>query len=111
MPTEIIGLLRSKLTFKWADGCETVISARDLRLRCRCAQCVDEHSGQPLLEPGRVPETIRAKNIRLVGQYGVAIDWTESTCANIYMFSDLRALCRCDKCEAARLVGRPPGRS
>ncbi len=109
MPTEIVGLLRSRLTFKWPDGCETVISARDLRLRCRCAQCVDEATGKPLLDPSAVPETLRAKNIRLVGQYGVAIDWTESACANIYTFRDLRALCACASCETLRKAGQTPG--
>lgn len=109
MPTEIVGLLRSKLTFKWPDGHETVISARDLRLRCRCAQCVDENSGRPLLDPGRVPETVRVKNIRLVGQYGVAIDWTETSCANIYTFRELRSLCACETCQAERTAGRNPG--
>ena len=109
MPTEIIGLLRSRLTFKWPDGCETVISARDLRLRCHCAQCVDEGSGKPLLDPSNVTNNVRAKNIRLVGQYGVAIDWTESNCANIYTFRDLRALCACTSCEALRAAGKTPG--
>lgn len=109
MPTEIIGLLRSKLTFKWPDGCETVIGARDLRMRCHCAQCVDEHTGEPLLDSGRVGQNIRAKNIRLVGQYGISIDWTESPCANIYTFRDLRALCDCDACKALRAQGKKPG--
>ena len=109
MPTEIIGLLRSRITFKWPDGCETVISARDLRLRCHCAQCVDEQTGLALLEPGRIPETIRARNIRLVGQYGVTIAWTESPCANIYTFRDLRSLCFCPSCTALRAAGKTPG--
>lgn len=109
MPTEIIGLLRSRLTFKWPDGCETVIAARDLRLRCRCAQCVDEVTGAPLLEAGRVPDNVRAKNIRLVGQYGFSIDWTEAPCPNIYTFRALRALCACERCTAARAAGQEPG--
>ena len=32
MPDEIVGLLRSKVTFKWPDGHESVYGARDLRL-------------------------------------------------------------------------------
>lgn len=104
MPSEIIGLLRSKLTFRWPDGCEVMISSRDLRLRCRCAQCVDEGSGRPLVEPTKVAPTIRAKRIELVGQYGVSIEWSESPCANIYNFRDLKKLCKCSRCAAARPV-------
>lgn len=102
MPTEIIGLLRSKLTFRWDDGCEVTLPARDLRLRCRCAQCVDEGSGRPLVEPAKISPNIRAKRIELVGQYGITIEWSESPCANIYNFRDLKRLCGCARCQAAR---------
>ena len=56
MPEEIVGLLRTKITFKWPDGHESVYPARYLRLRCRCAQCVEEMSGAPLLDAATVPE-------------------------------------------------------
>lgn len=102
MPSEIVGLLRSKLTFRWPDGCEVVIGARDLRLRCRCAQCIEETSGRPLLDPTTVPDNLRAKRIELVGQYGFSIEWSEKPCANIYNFRELKALCRCERCSAAR---------
>ena len=39
MPEEIVGLLRSTITIKWADGHETKYRARDLRARCPCAEC------------------------------------------------------------------------
>ena len=61
MPDEIVGLLRSTITIKWSDGHETKYSARDLRLACRCAGCIEETSGRPLLEPSTVPENVRAK--------------------------------------------------
>ena len=77
MPAEIIGLLRSKVTFKWTDGHETTYAARDLRLACRCASCIEETSGRPLLDPKTVPDTIRAKHIELVGQYAVSFEWTD----------------------------------
>ena len=65
MPDEIVGLLRSTITFKWADGHETRYRARDLRLACRCA---DVHRGD--LRPraaraGHGPRERRAKRIEL----------------------------------------------
>jgi ATP-binding protein involved in chromosome partitioning len=98
MPEEIVGLLRSKITFKWPDGHESVYGARALRLACRCALCVEETSGKPILDPATVPETVRAKNIGLVGQYGISIHWTDGHDTGIYNFRDLRARCPCAEC-------------
>jgi ATP-binding protein involved in chromosome partitioning len=108
MPDEIVGLLRSKITFKWPDGHETVYPARLLRLACRCAMCVEETSGEALLDPKTVPETIRAKGIELVGQYAIQIQWTDNHSAGIYNFRDLRANCPCPACAEVRASGRMP---
>ena len=102
MPDEIVGLLRSTITIKWADGHESKFRARDLRLACRCAACIEETSGRPLLEPASVPENVRAKAINLVGQYAIGIDWSDGHTTGIYNFRDLRANCPCEGCVASR---------
>jgi ATP-binding protein involved in chromosome partitioning len=108
MPEEIIGLLRSKITFKWPDGHETIYPARALRLACRCALCIEETSGAPLLDPSSVPETIRAKQIDLCGQYAIQIGWTDGHDSGIYNFRDLRANCPCPICAQIRATGGVP---
>jgi ATP-binding protein involved in chromosome partitioning len=102
MPEEIVGLLRSRITIKWPDGHTTIYGARELRLRCRCASCIEEMSGRPLLDPASVPETIRAKKIELIGQYAIGIEWTDGHKTGIYNFRDLRAGCPCDACVRER---------
>jgi ATP-binding protein involved in chromosome partitioning len=109
MPDEVIGLLRSKITLKWPGGHETIYPARELRLRCRCAVCVEETSGRPLLDPTTVAETVRAKGIGLVGQYAITIEWSDGHNTGIYSFRDLRANCPCAPCAAERAAGRTPG--
>jgi ATP-binding protein involved in chromosome partitioning len=108
MPDEIVGLLRSKITFKWSDGHESVYPARLLRLSCRCAACIEEMSGAPLLEPSSVPENVRAKRIDLMGQYAIQISWTDNHDTGIYNFRDLRRNCPCDSCRAIREAGGSP---
>jgi len=102
MPDEIVGLLRSTITLKWPDGHETRYRARDLRLACRCAHCVEETSGQPLLDPTTVADTVRARSITLMGQYAINIEWSDGHTSGIYNFRDLRANCPCDACRAAQ---------
>ena len=102
MPDEIVGLLRSTITIKWGDGHETKYRARDLRLACRCALCIEETSGRPLLQPSTVPDNVRAKAINLVGQYAIAIEWSDGHTSGIFNFRDLRANCPCPACAAGR---------
>jgi ATP-binding protein involved in chromosome partitioning len=109
MPSEIVGLLRTKITFKWEDGHETTYSARDLRLACRCANCVEETSGRALLDPKTIPDNVRAKHIELVGQYAVTFQWSDGHDTGIYNFRDLRGNCPCPDCAAIRAAGRRPG--
>lgn len=108
MPDEIIGLLRSRITLKWPDGHETVYAARDLRLACRCAMCIEETSGKPLLDPSTVAPSVRAKTIELVGNYAISIEWSDGHTTGIYNFRDLRANCPCPTCATSRAAGRVP---
>jgi ATP-binding protein involved in chromosome partitioning len=102
MPDEIVGLLRGTITLKWPDGHETRYRARDLRLACRCAGCIEETSGRPLLEPSAIPENVRAKGISLLGNYAMSIEWSDGHSTGIYNFRDLRGNCPCEACVAAR---------
>jgi ATP-binding protein involved in chromosome partitioning len=104
MPDEIVGLLRSTITFKWPDGHETKYKARDLRLACRCAMCIEETSGKQLLEPATVPAQVQAKRMELIGQYAVSIEWSDGHTTGIYNFRDLRANCPCEMCAGTRVT-------
>jgi ATP-binding protein involved in chromosome partitioning len=102
LPQEIIGLHRPDITLVWEDDHRTVYRARDLRLMCRCASCVEEMSGQPLLDPATVPADITAEHIELVGQYAIAIRWSDGHETGIYNFRTLRERCPCPECQKRR---------
>ena len=84
----------------WSDGHESVFEGRDLRLACACARCVNEWSGDQMLDPGTVAEKISADHIELAGRYGIRIRWSDGHDTGIYTFARLRALCPCDACAA-----------
>jgi len=108
MPVEIVGLLRSTVSITWEDEHRTVYPARELRLRCRCASCIEEMTGQPLLDPAKVPEQVRARAIRVIGQYAINVDWSDGHNTGIYNFRDLRANCPCEACQKLRAEGKTP---
>lgn len=76
--------------------------ARGLRLACACAECVEEMSGRPMLDPSRVPEDVKANAVRLVGAYAVHFAWSDGHGSGIYPWERLLASCPCDTCDAAR---------
>lgn len=102
MPLEVIGLNRPDITLVWEDEHRTTYAARDLRLRCRCAHCIEEMSGRVLVDPARVPLDIVAQQIKVVGQYAINIRWSDGHETGIYNFRDLRKNCPCPECARER---------
>jgi len=91
-PTQIAQRGSRQLAVRWADGAESVLDVRALRLACACAECVDEWSGEPRLDPATIPEQIHPLRIRPVGRYAIQIEWSDGHEAGIYSFERLRAL-------------------
>lgn len=90
------------LIIAWApEGHEALYPARALRLACRCAACMEEMTGRPLLDPGSVPADVRPVSVGLVGAYGLRIRWSDGHDTGIYTFAQLRAACPCEGCAAS----------
>ena len=66
------------------------LPARDLRLACPCAGCIDEMSHRPILDPATVPADVAVESLELVGAYGLKIRWTDGHGTGIYTFASLR---------------------
>ena len=71
-----------------------------LRLACACAECVEEMSGRPLLDPADVPADVRPMSVKLVGAYGLQIQWSDGHGTGIYAFDRMLADCPCPRCTA-----------
>lgn len=83
------------------EGHEGFFPARELRLACPCAACVEEMSGRPLLDSAAIPADIRPLSLQLVGAYGLRVNWSDGHATGIYTFELLRRLCPCGRCTAA----------
>lgn len=81
------------LRIEWVAGeGERLYPARPLRLACRCAACVEEMTGRPILDPGTVADDVRPLQVQLVGAYGIRIVWSDGHSTGIYTFAMLAAL-------------------
>jgi ATP-binding protein involved in chromosome partitioning len=91
-PTKIAQKDPRTLAIVWADGVESELDVRALRLACACAQCVDEWSGAGRLDPAAVPEDVHPLRIEGVGRYALQITWSDGHASGIYPFRRLREL-------------------
>ena len=77
----------------WGGGSTPVlIPARALRLACPCAECVEEMTGVPLLDPGRVPDDIRPVQLELVGSYALRVRWSDGHATGLFTWEQLKSL-------------------
>lgn len=91
MPVEIIGLDRPDVTIVWESGAENSWSARDLRIKCTCAMCQSEATGERILDPNTIPDDLTIKHMALVGNYGLNIHFSDGHTTGIYRLSALAA--------------------
>jgi ATP-binding protein involved in chromosome partitioning len=77
---------------EWKDGAVSDYKARDLRLACPCASCVEEGTGRPLLDPNTVKEDILLFGSELVGRYGLSFFWSDGHKTGIFAWPLLREL-------------------
>jgi ATP-binding protein involved in chromosome partitioning len=87
-----------RLRIAWADSHTSEYKPRDLRLACRCAACIEETTGRPILDPGRVPASVYPLEIRYVGRYALHFSWSDGHATGIYPFELLRSICPCPDC-------------
>ncbi len=80
------------LRIDWKDGHQSLLQVRDLRLACRCARCVEELTGRPLLKDDDIPADVRPVRISPVGRYAIQIAWSDGHDTGIYTFEYLREL-------------------
>jgi ATP-binding protein involved in chromosome partitioning len=90
LPLEIIGLNRRDVRIVWDEGDEDVWTARELRLRCVCANCQSEVTGERLLDPARIPEDLTVTDIHFVGNYGLGMHFSDGHTTGIYRLRQLK---------------------
>ena len=100
-PTEV-ELGDQAVRILWKDGHRSVYPHRFLRLHCPCANCVDEWTRAPRLDPATVPEDVQAVDHLIIGKYAIEFLWSDTHYTGIYTYEFLRGACCCMECSSAR---------
>ncbi len=94
------GIARPKVAYKpgtgilitLASGEQHTVPPADLRRACRCAHCIEEFSGRPLLDPASVSETVYPRSMQPMGNYAVAVTWSDGHDSSIYPYETILKL-------------------
>lgn len=79
-----------KLEIEWADGHRTSYSAAELRGVCPCAGCINEVTGVRMHDPASVPTSLTQSDVRFVGNYAIALQFSDGHNTGIFPFRYLR---------------------
>jgi DUF971 family protein len=91
-PVQIIEESESSVSIKWSDDRETFFTAAELRRSCPCAGCVNEWTGEKMLEAASVADDLSFKHISIVGRYALNFHFSDGHDTGIFSFAYLRQL-------------------
>ena len=91
-PTQIIEESDSEISISWSDGSETHYTAVELRRDCPCAACINEWTGEKMLNTASVPGDLTIKQISIVGRYALNFHFSDGHDTGIFSFAYLRKL-------------------
>ncbi|MEQ1606890.1 MAG: DUF971 domain-containing protein [Pyrinomonadaceae bacterium] len=89
-PTQIIEETDSEISIKWSDDTETKYSAPQLRRNCPCASCVNEWTGEKILEGDQIADDLKFNHISIVGRYALNFHFSDGHDTGIFSFKYLR---------------------
>ncbi len=82
------------LELVWESGKTTRFPFRFLRQQCPCAACVNEFTGERILDPESVPQEIQPEGLGFSGNYGLKIGWSDGHHSGIYTWERFEELQR-----------------
>lgn len=76
----------------WNDEHKTLYPFKFLRCECPCAACVNEFTGERILNPDTVPEDILPEEVGFSGNYALKIKWSDGHFTGLYTWDYLGRL-------------------
>lgn len=77
------------LTAPGSKDRKIIANVKELRLKCRCARCVEEFTGRAMISGKDIPDAITPLKISPRGNYAVEITWSDRH-GSIFSYSSLQ---------------------
>lgn len=90
------------LEIQWSSSNCCRYPFKFLRCECPCASCVNEFTGELLLNPDTVPETILPVAMAFSGNYALKIEWSDGHNTGIYTWELLSRLASAPEVETVQ---------
>jgi DUF971 family protein len=91
-PTQIIEESDRRLQIKWSDNSETIYEAAGLRRECPCAGCINEWTGEKILDDKKIDDDLHFTHISIVGRYALNFHFSDGHDTGIFSFAYLRKI-------------------
>lgn len=91
-PRKIVEESDRELSIEWSDDKRSVYKAADLRRSCPCAGCINEWTGEKMLDTASVPDDLSIDHISIVGRYALNFHFSDGHETGIFSFAYLRNL-------------------
>lgn len=85
------------LEVEWTAANTARIPFKLLRTSCPCAVCVDEMTGQRILDPATIPDDIVPSHLEFTGNYALKVTWPDGHSTGLYTWDLLDEIARCMK--------------
>ena len=91
-PTQIVEESETEVSIKWSDDTESRFTAAQLRRACPCAGCINEWTGEKMLDATKIPDDLAFRRIGIVGRYALNFDFSDGHETGIFSFKYLKDL-------------------
>ena len=91
-PIQIVEESETEVSIKWSDDTESHFTAAQLRRACPCAGCINEWTGEKMLDVTKIPDDLTFRKIGIVGRYALNFDFSDGHETGIFSFKYLKDL-------------------
>ena len=91
-PTALYKEIPDILGVNWNDGTQSRYVLRSLRCACPCAVCVNEWTGEKMLDESKISKDVKPAKVFSVGRYAMGIHWSDGHKTGIFSYDYLKKL-------------------